>query len=164
MESASRLKPLKDFRVYRRNLPHWELPGSVYFITFRTADDVLLNDNAKDIAFASIKFHVNKKYKLYAVVVMETHVHILLQPLNSSKDAFFSLAQIMHSIKSYSANRIQRELNQSGSVWQPENYDRIIRNDSDYLENMNYIIFNPVKAGKVNKPEDYKWLFYQGSE
>jgi len=27
---------------------------------------------------------------------------------------------------------------------------------------MNYILYNPVKAGLVEKPEDYKWLFFGG--
>ena len=73
---------------------------------------------------------------------METHVHEVLQPLEESKDTYYSLAQIMHSIKSYSANRIQRLLNRKGSVWLDENYDRIIRDDEDYLETTNNINAN----------------------
>ena len=75
---------------------------------------------------------------------------------------FFSLAQIMHSIKSYSANRIQRLLNRKGSIWQDENYDRIIRDEGEYLEKLNYIVNNPLKAGLVEKPEDYRWLYIVG--
>ena len=158
------LTPVKDFRVYRRNLPHWEDPGSVYFITFRTASEFTLSDAAKDITLSSIKFHADKKYKLHSCVVMETHVHSILQPLEESEGAFYSIAQIMHSIKSYSANRIQRMLNKKGSVWLDENYDRIVRDDDDYIEKMNYIIYNPVKAGLAEKPEDYKWLFFEGAD
>ena len=25
-------QPMKEFRIYRRNLPHWEWPQSVYFL------------------------------------------------------------------------------------------------------------------------------------
>jgi hypothetical protein len=70
----------------------------------------------------------------------------------------------MHSIKSYSANRIQRLLNIQGSVWQDENYDRIIRDEEEYLEKMNYIVNNPLKAMIVENPEDYRWLFFEGME
>ncbi len=36
-------QPVNEFRIYRKNLPHWEGPGSVYFITFRTAMDIIKN-------------------------------------------------------------------------------------------------------------------------
>lgn len=91
MELDIRLTPLKEFRVYKRNLPHFEHSGSVYFITFKTAKEFTLSDAAKNITFASIKFHADKKYKLYACVVMETHVHCILQPLEESGSAFIAL-------------------------------------------------------------------------
>jgi len=114
-----------------------EQPGSVYFITFRAADGFLLSDTAKDIIFDTIKYHADKKYKLHACVVMETHVHCILQPLEESSNYFYSIAQITHSIKSFSANRIQRTLNKKGNVWLDENYDRIIRDDEEFLEKLN---------------------------
>ena len=178
----TRLKPTTEFRVYRRNLPHVELTGSVYFITFRTTDGFTLSESAKDITFNSIKFHAGKKYELYACVVMETHVHVVLQPLQAQAEtpvppnnkshselftnevAFYSIGQIMHSIKSYSANRIQRVLHKKGAVWLDENYDRIIRDEKECLEKLNYIANNPVKAGLVEKPEDYQWLYFGGKE
>ena len=155
----NRLTPVKDFRVYRRNLPHWEHPGSVYFITFRTAKGLTLSNEAKDIAFAGIIFHADKKYKLHSCVVMDTHVHCILQPVEESEGVFYSIAQIMHSIKSYSANMIQRVLNKRGKIWQDESYDRIVRDDEEYLDKMDYVIYNSLKAGLVEKPEDYKRLF-----
>lgn len=164
MEPAARLKPVTEFRVYRRNLPHWEQPGSIYFITFSTTKGVILSDTAKDITFDSIKFHAEKKYRLYAGVVMETHVHLVLQPLQEPGGVFYSIAQIMHSIKSYSANRIQRLLNRKGNIWLGESYDRIVRDDAEFLEKLNYIVNNPVKAGLVAMPEDYRWLLVEGSD
>jgi REP element-mobilizing transposase RayT len=156
------LKTAKEFRIYRRNLPHWEIPGNAYFISFNTTSGFILVDEAKDIALNAIKFHQGKKYELYACVVMTTHVHIIIMPLEESAGSFFSLAQIMHSIKSYSANQIQSTLGKNGNIWLDENYDRIIRDDNDFYEKMNYIMNNPVKTGIFEKPEDYKWLFYQG--
>lgn len=162
MEPGTRLKPVKEFRVYKRNLPHFEQPGSVYFVTFKTAKEFTLSDAAKDITLDSIKFHAGKKYRLHACIVMETHIHSILQPLEELKGSFYSIAQIMHSIKSYSANRIQRLLDKRGNVWLDENYDRIIRDDKEYMEKMNYIVNNPLKAGLAEKPGDYRWLFVEG--
>jgi REP element-mobilizing transposase RayT len=70
----------------------------------------------------------------------------------------------MHSIKSYSANRIQRLFGKKGQVWLNEYYDRVIRDEEDYLGKMSYIINNPVKARLVERPEDYRWLFVEGSD
>ena len=50
MEPGNRLKPVKEFRVYKRNLPHFEVPGNFYFITFRTVAGFTLSEAAKDIA------------------------------------------------------------------------------------------------------------------
>ena len=179
MESKDRLKPVSEFKVTRRNLPHFELPGSIYFITFNTADRFILSNSAKDIMFSAFHFHNGKKYKLHSCVVMDDHAHCVLQKieiLNSAQarrpvplempvtPEYYSLPQITHGIKSYSANRIQKLLNIKGSTWQDENYDRIIRDENEYWEKMNYIVNNPLKPGLVGKPEDYKWLFYKGME
>ena len=186
MESKDRLKPVSEFKVTRRNLPHFELPGSIYFITFNTADRFILSNSAKDIMFSAFHFHNWKKYKLHSCVVMDEHAHCILQPieiLNSAQarrpvppewpvhpekvtrlTEYYSLSQITHSIKSYSANRIQKLLNIKGNVWQDENYDRIIRDENEYLGKTNYILNNPLKPGFVEKTEDYRWLFYQGME
>ncbi len=175
MESEDRLKPVTDFHFSRRILPHFEIPGSIYFITFSTLDRFHLSDSAKEIVLSSFRFHNCKKYLLHVCVIMDDHAHCILQPLRVSEKVqarrpvplntfiqpleYYSLAQITHSIKSYSANRLQKMLNQKKRIWQDENFDRIIRDSEEYAQKMNYIIYNPVKAGFVAKPEDYKWLF-----
>lgn len=189
MEQSARLRTVKDFRAYKRNLPHFEQPGSIYFVTFNAAEGLSLLDAAKDIVFSSIKFHTGKMYNLHACAVMETHIYIILQPLVAqpsspvdvskpvaqssspvrhtsaeSQDAFYSLSRIMHSIKSYSSHQIKQLADIERSIWLDENYDRIIRDDKEYLEKVNYIINNPLKVGLVDKPEDYRWLYVEGSD
>ena len=44
-------------------------------------------------------------------------------------------------------------------VWLDENYDRIIRDNKEFQEKMNYIINNPVKTNLVEAAKDYKWLY-----
>lgn len=139
-----------------------------------------LSDTAKDIVFSAIKFHTGKKYELLACVVMNTHAHCILKPLEKFMQeptgkmpvplksmpplAFHSLAEILHSIKSYSSNQININEKRKGSVWQDENYDRILRDEVELTEKLNYIINNPMKAGLVERHQDYKWLFCTGVE
>jgi len=110
----------------------------------------------------TLRFHADRKYTLYACAVMDTHVHLVLQPLEESPGAIHSLAGITHSIKSYSANRIQKLYGKQGRVWLDENYDCVFRDDKEYLETLSYVVTNPVKAGLTGTPDEYKWLYYRG--
>jgi len=47
-------QPVTEFKIYRRNPPHWQSPGCVYFITFRTAKDIIFTERTRDIVFNSI--------------------------------------------------------------------------------------------------------------
>jgi REP element-mobilizing transposase RayT len=160
--------------IHKRKLPHWEWQGSTYFLTFSTIPGIILIDNEKDIALSTIRFFANQRYTLYSCVVMETHIHCILQPFKN-KDAIssseiiaptfsntsYSLSQITHSIKSYSSHKINAERHRKGKIWLTETYDRILRDENEFLEKLQYILDNPVKAGIVEKPEDYKWLFVE---
>ena len=173
MGPNSKLKPTKEFRISKRNLPQFELPGSLYFITFSTIDRFTLSDPAKDIVLSSFHFHNGKKYLLHTCIVMDDHVHCILQPMQITNNTqagtpvplvrrtqeYYSLAQITHSFKSYSDNRIQTMIDLQTRVWQDEIVDRIIRDEKEYRQKMNYILNNAPKIGLVENPEDYKWLF-----
>jgi putative transposase len=123
MEKESQLKPVKTSMISKRNLPHWEYPGSLYFITFKTKDGIFLDDIAKDIIIKTLHYRAGKKYILFAYVVMSTHVHLIIEPLKNSLDSYFSLGQILHSIKSYSANQITKNMAKNGVIWLDERYD-----------------------------------------
>ena len=161
-------QPVHEFRTYKRNLPHWEAPGNIYFITFRTVKGLTLPEQARQIVYDSCMFFDSKKYNLYALIIMPNHVHLILQPIEKVKGGYYSLAEIMHSIKSYSANQINELFKSTGKmpvppkVWVDENFDRIVRDENELLEKMNYIVNNTIKTGLVEKPEKYKWLYVEG--
>ncbi len=79
---------------------------------------------------------------------METHFHMIIKPN-------VPLVTIMHSLKSYTAHEINKLREKTGGVWLREYYDRVIRSERDYIEKVNYISNNPIKAGFV----DYAWLY-----
>ncbi|HEV8591714.1 MAG TPA: transposase, partial [Pyrinomonadaceae bacterium] len=85
-------------------------------------------------------------------VVMPNHVHILLRPLKG-----YSLSVIIQSIKSVSARKINKILGRSGSIWQPDYFDRYIRDAEHFSKALRYIENNPVKAGLCAAPEE--WVF-----
>jgi len=44
-----------------------------------------------------------------------------------------------------------------GKVWMDEYYDRVIRDEVDLVKHLDYISYNPVKRGLVERAEDYIW-------
>lgn len=98
-----------------------------------------------------LKFDAQKYYLLHWVI-MPNHIHLLLRPIGD-----FSLASIMHSIKSFTANRANQLLGKTGRFWSVEYFDRYIRNADHFAKTVAYIHANPVKAGLCKNAED--WVF-----
>ncbi|MEB3179970.1 MAG: transposase [Nostocaceae cyanobacterium] len=152
-----------QFKVFNRRLPHWELDGAVYFITFNTWEKLELCVEARQVVFNSCLFFNHKRYKIFTLVIMPDHVHMLIQPWLKSEREYWSLSSIMNSIKGYSSKQIPTVMKHIGTVWQDERYDHIIRNDQEFHNTWEYIRQNPVKAGLSDTPEDYPF-FWQISE
>ncbi|MGH9446579.1 MAG: REP-associated tyrosine transposase [Terriglobia bacterium] len=91
-----------------------------------------------------------KRYRLHAWVIMPNHVHVLITPLEGHM-----LAQTVHSWKSFTAKEANKLLGATGRFWQPEYYDRFIRDERHYRVAIEYIEVNPVNAGLCAKPEDW---------
>jgi REP element-mobilizing transposase RayT len=90
---------------------------------------------------------------------MPNHVHLLLKTLQDENGWLFPLAEIMQSLKGTTAHRINKLLHRSGTVWEEESFDHVLRSDETLEQKREYIRQNPVHAGLVRKPEDYRWLW-----
>jgi putative transposase len=167
-------KKINEFTKTERNLPHWQNPGSVYFVTFRTYNKFILDDNSKQIIYENIKHYNKIKYELFAFVIMEDHVHLIFQPNEISEGLYFNLSEIMQSIKGFASKQIIKYIKNNeqnldlklevNKVFQSESFDRIIRNDDEFNEKLNYILNNPVKRGIVKDCYSYKWVWFKGKE
>ena len=76
---------------------------------------------------------------------MPDHTHFLIQPLIKEENAagenvFWSLGELMHSIKSFTAKEINKLEGTSGVVWEQERFDRFVRGDKDLEEKFRYIV------------------------
>jgi len=146
-------------RRKRKNLPHWELDGSIYFITFSTQDRFELTSAARQVILDACKYFDGQRYQNYAIVVMPDHVHWLVKPLQKKDGEYWSLTSITHSIKSYTAKEIPKVMTYIGKVWQIESYDRIIRDEREFNDTWEYIRQNSVKADLSKIPEDYPFFW-----
>ncbi len=86
-------------------------------------------------------------HRLLAWCVMPNHVHFVSRLLPG-----VTLARVMHSLKSFTAKRINKALNRSGRVWQREYYDRLIRDSDELHRAVAYVANNPRKAGLAEWP------------
>lgn len=112
----------------------------------------LKNHSVAEIVRDALLFWNNEKYKLLAWVIMPNHVHLLLRPKEG-----FKVSEIMHSIKSFTANKANKLLKRKGDFWQHESFDRFIRNYEHFERVVSYIENNPVKADLCEKPADWKF-------
>ena len=79
-------------------------------------------------------------------------LHLLLRTIEP-----FLLADVVHSIKSFTANAANKILSREGRFWSPDYFDRFIR-DQVHLANVKrYIDENPVKAGLCSRPANWPW-------
>ncbi len=152
-------QPVQSFQVKRRNLPHWQEPRRVYFITWRCLTGKALSPEERTITLNAIRHWQGIKWQLYAAVIMPDHVHVLAQPQTQTTGGTFDLSEILHSVKRFSARKINQKRGVEGSLWQDERYDRIVRDEAEFMEKWQYIRNNPVKAELVPLPEEYPWLY-----
>ena len=165
----------------RGYLPHFDAAEAIQAVTFRLADSLprdgtlprlhdasavrrvidaaldrghgccALRDPRIGQLVENALLHGNgRRYRLYAWVVMPNHVHTLLATKPES-----TLSQALHGWKSFTAGAANRVLGRSGRFWQPDYFDRLIRNEAHFHRVLRYIEDNPVKAGLVDRPEDW---------
>ncbi|MCX6830257.1 MAG: transposase [candidate division Zixibacteria bacterium] len=99
---------------------------------------------------------------LIGYVLMPTHLHLLM-----TLPKIEHLSQFVQGFKILSAKRIKEVMTveekspliQRGrfSLWKPRFDDVIIISEEQMRTKLNYIHNNPIKAGLVSNPEDYKY-------
>ena len=142
---------MSELRIYRRRLPHWRIDGSTYFATWCLERGARELDGAeRDTILAAVLHFNGLRYLLHACVVMNDHVHVLVEPSEP-----FQLEELIHSWKSFTANQLQKS-GRSGRIWQPEYWDRLLRGDREFDETLTYLANNPFSRWGI---ESYPWLW-----
>ena len=143
----------RELTITKRNLPHWWLEGSVYFVTFRVAEK-LLNSSERTLVLRHIRQGDGSFYTLIACVIMPDHVHVVFMA-----DLGYSLSRIMKGMKGASSRIINIARHSRGRVWQDESFDRIIRNEKELFGKLTYMLNNPLKAGLIKSATRYRWWY-----
>ena len=127
--------------------------GQIYFVTMVTKDrkpyfsDLYIA--RKTIQQLSL-LHSEEKLYSYAWVVMPDHIHWLFLLAENQ-----SLSKVINSFKGRTARILNKCLNQKGKFWQSGFYDHALRSEEDIKKVARYIVANPLRAGLVERIEDY---------
>jgi putative transposase len=89
---------------------------------------------------------------LISSVIMPNHVHAVF--VQSSEHP---LEKLLRSWKTFSARRINPLLERSGSLWQRDYFDRLVRDEKHFANCVRYIRGNPKKAGLA----EGEYIFYE---
>lgn len=147
----------------------------LYFLTFQIVGwvDIFTRKKYRDIVIESFQYcQQNKGLNLYAYVIMSNHIHLLAQSETGDLSGFIrdfknhtskkfleiinegveSRKDWMNIVFKFHGNFKQKQINQ---IWTHENHAELIYSQKFIEQKLNYIHYNPVRAGIVSNPEDY---------
>src|SRR5882724_6017363 len=144
----------------------------VLYITIVTKDRlaVFRTDEMKEVLCRAIdEARKSAGFLLFAYVVMIDHLHLLTSRPSTTSD-------VLRVLKGLTARRVidylkvnnylsslaklahqERERNYRHSLWQTEKNVFPIFSEGMFMEKLNYIHQNPVRAGLVERATDYLW-------
>ena len=109
----------------------------------------------------ALRYFDGDRYHLHGWVIMPNHVHVLVTLRGDG-----SLSGVAHSWKSHTAHQANKILGRKGTFWHVDYFDRFMRDEKHFSTTLDYIHWNPVKAGLCAEPGDWQWSSYreQGQE
>ena len=153
------------------------IENGVYFITSTIVEwiPVFTCKEYFDIIIKSLKFcRESKNLKIYAFVILENHVHLVVSAEN--------ISNIIRDLKKYTARKLidkaidddknwllnkfefykkKHKSNSKYQVWQEGVHPQLIENEDILRQKIEYIHNNPVLRGYVAKPE--YWMYSSAS-
>ena len=130
---------------------------------------LLKPDSHKDIILNSLSFlQKDERITLYAFVIMPNHIHLIWQPYGEHLPK-----KIQHSFLKYTAQQIKFELLKNNPAelepckvdaadreyqfWERNPLSIELYQEKVFLQKLNYLHRNPVKAGLCKYPEEYRY-------
>jgi putative transposase len=145
-----------------RNVRRFYIPNSIIFITLVTKNRRILFGrrqlNNVEMFFDKLRnVRERKPFKLLAYSFLPDHVHLLIRPTGEVNfSSILQSAQRSYTFEYKEHYGIQGSL----SLWQHRFWDHVIRDEKDLDQHFDYIHWNAVKHGLVNRPEDWPHSSY----
>lgn len=95
---------------------------------------------------------------IHAYALMSDHVHLLLTA--KERDA---PSELMRSLRRHYVHYTNRFYRRSGRLWEERYSSSVVQADKYLLACQRHIELNPVRAGVVADPGDYRWSSYRAN-
>jgi len=137
------------------NFRRYYIPNSQVFITNVVYARQPVFQSEQHLALLRTVLHTVKEhhpFNMLAYVFLPDHFHIVIRPTGQS-----NFSQIMQSLKRNFTQQYKESTGITGRMkfWQKRFHDHIIRDEADFRHHVDYIHYNPVQHGYVQRPEDW---------
>ena len=105
-----------------------------------------------DLKQASEKYYCH----IHAYVLMTNHVHLLITPLKEH-----AISEMMQALGRRYVRYFNNIYQRSGTLWEGRYRSSLVDSESYLFQCMQYIEMNPIRAGLVEHPGEYRWSSYQ---
>ena len=102
-------------------------------------------DCAKIVA-ETLRHFEGERVAMISFVVMPNHAHALFV-----QNPVWPLEKLLQSWKRFMTREINKRLGRTGSLWQRDYFDRLVRDEKHFANCVRYIRRNPEKAGLPSK-------------
>lgn len=140
---------------------------------------ILLEDRFKEIIIESLTYLTrSKRIYIYGFVIMSNHFHLIWQMIGDHQRS-----DVQRDFLKYTSQRILKAIHQQQSellndllvnakdrkyqVWERNSLGIPLWSPEVFKQKLDYIHYNPVKAGLCEVPEDYRYSsarFYEKNE
>ncbi len=141
--------------------PRFFVPGMATHVVQRGNNrQAIFFDESDYIAYLGYLREALEKYEcqLHAYVLMTNHVHLLL-----SSEIEDGISRVMQYVGRCYVPYINHKYGRSGTLWEGRYKASLIDSERYFLICMRYIECNPVRAGMVEQPGDYRWSSYHAN-
>ncbi len=135
--------------------------GGMYFFTVNLAErssDRLVR-HVDDLRAVMKKVKEAHPFAILAMVVLPDHLHAIwrLPPGDANYPLRWSLIKAGFSRRMDKGERIRasRVAKRERGIWQRRYWEHQIRDENDLIRHVDYIHYNPMKHGWVNRPVDW---------
>jgi putative transposase len=129
-------------------------PGALYHIWIRGngrgdifSDDIDRRFYLHLLCACIIRFSL----EIYAYVLMSNHIHLFLKTLLPN------ISEVMLTINRNYSHYFNKRHMKTGHLFESRYKNKVVQHDKYFLGLLRYIHQNPVKAGIVADPAQYKW-------
>lgn len=135
-----------------------EYPGATYHVTARGNERAEIFRDESDYQRLLEQLRLAQERHalvIHAYVLMRNHYHLLLETPHGN------LSQAMQLINGSYTGYFNRRHRRAGHLFQGRYKSLLVEKESYLLELSRYIHLNPVRAGMVKYPEEYRWSSYR---